>query len=365
MPISFQIGLFLTVLALAGVRFRKSLDAVRRSHALPDGTWNWERWFHLAILFGIFFFCLPSLGILAVPEKACELSLAIDRILGEGGRPQTAALERPVSSEGALAHLESMRSDFHAGRRRAMGALAGTVAAAVAFFVASSAAVRARRPLAICLAAFFGLIVAALGFISSGRSASMLTGATEVAVAISEYSKLSVLRAEEAQMKAGPAVLEGRPTNVASGGPAGYLYLRTEGDEKHHVSGAFSLGPVKVKGPFLPVRPRVRLAQHGRESFIRSDEDVLAAGFLIDGELRSEDPYPLAVAPAEVGASLMLQELNKTLAGRSSERSQLLAGLQLVWGAFAAYFKTLLLALAAEFLLKRRRHAGAGEFKVG
>jgi len=367
MPLSFQAGLFLTVLVLAGVRFRKSLAAVRYCSASSAvGEFNWQRWFHLAVLWGVVVFCLPFLAGLAAPDSARRASLAVDRATGAQeellvrGRPSR---WRGVGDRDAAARLDTIRVESALARRRTLGALAGAGLAAMTLAVAVSVAARRRRPLALSMAAAGGLAVSAAAFALSGRAASRLSGALDAARAIADYASASVVPAAETSGLAGPVVAWGRPTEAPQGRP-GYLYLRDDGGERVSPCAGFSLGPLAVApmdaGSLVVVRPHVRLAEGGRETFIRTDEDVLVMGFLVGGKLTAADPYPVVIAPAQAhpaGTSAIFEELADGLAGRKDLRSRELAALHVVAGSFAAYFATLILASATEFVLLRRRRS--------
>ena len=473
MPVPFQVGLFCTVLAFAVVRFLRSLRLVVRSGRIvgqapatsgprtdsadlrksgwaipcvrPDdkpparaipaepseqeapggptggggagikarARFNWERWYHLAVLWGLALFCGPFLFGLAAPGRMRELSLALDsRIAGGPPVPDLASPRvrgEPGPSAGRTdfaGELERFAARSARRTRMAWAMLLASGAAVAAAGLASGLAARRRSPWATWAFATVGAVAACAGFALAGPIASRLSGAIAAREAIEAYASAPAVPAGKADRLAGPVRLVGRPLPgaLSGAGPAPgarsgvkHFYFRAPGGEGggggagSAVYAGFRLGGVAVAAcsPWecRVVRPHVRLGTAGREYFIGADENVVVMGFLRDGILRPRPGYPLVVAPAGAaetkGAAApgtgvrgpgearplsaspgergwmrkVMEALAADLAGTGAPRSRWLALLQAAFGSALAWSMALLAASATERLLGLRRRA--------
>ncbi len=437
MPIPFQIGLFLTALVLAAVRFERSLREVLRAGGQrrapgenaaarldgepgrklkgdlsgepgtkpnsrqPPGAFNWRRWYHLAVLWGIVLLCVPFLLAVAFPGRIIGASRAADRWLTGGVRPPTivvdapgvwdvppltererAELERSFEGRTSRAREELARSSEET-ERAARAGVAGLVAAAavlVALGTAAALARRSRRPwlmTALGGAAFLGSAVA---FVFAGPISSRLAAVERARRVIEAYSAARAVRTEDARFLAGPVKIVGRPTGM-NPAEAGYLYLRRprergrsgRGGYRAHEAdvilasscAGFRMGDIIVPpaGPaeLRVVLPHVRLGQGGREVFIREDEDVLVVGYMLSASIAPWPGRPVIVAPASpesFGGRGVFRTVAADLLGAERRYVRRLVPLQLLFGALAAWFGGVFCSAACEHVLagmERRR----------
>jgi hypothetical protein len=409
MPIPFQIGLFLTVLVLAGVRFERSLREVarlgrpRRLLARPaidresSEAYGWGRWYHLVLLWGIVLFCVPLLLGIAFPGKIIVASKAVDIALTGGleptaveadattgwdvpplGAEEIRHLERGLDEQTARAKEDVARESERTGRtvRNALLGFAAALAMTLSLAAAATVARRAHRPDVMTGLAGAALAVSAAGFCLAGPISSRLSAVGRARRAVHAYATARVVRAEDARLFAGPVKLVGRPGAVVGAEP-GYLYFKGGGGrdedaatgsralDAHGTAAApyagFRVGEVAV-APATPedlrvAFPHVRLGQDGREVFIRDDEDVLVIGYMLSGKVAPRPGYPVIVAPAgaaSLGRHGVPRTLGAGLLGAERKRTRYLVMLQLVFGALAAWFLTVVCSACTEYLVARR-----------
>ena len=424
MPVPFQIGLFLTVLVLAAVRFERSLREVLRSGAAahhdvrsrfaqpldetggkgrtspprePPGTFNLGRWYHLAILWGLLFFCVPFLLAVAFPGRIMDVSKAADRALTGGvegpafdtaapvdweAPPLAARLSSPKSAEerreleGSLdertararAELARTSEETALGLRRGVIGLGLALGVSLALGTALAVARRTRSPLLMTALGAVAFIGSAAGFAFAGPISSRLSAVERASRVIESYAAARTVRAEEAGLFAGPVKVVGRPSSVV-GAESGYLYLKRpgepgEGPASPHAG--FRVGGVVVPptgpGDLHVVLPHVRLGPRGREFFIREDEDVLAVGFVLSRGLAPRPGYPVIVAPvgaASIGKQGVFQAIAADLFGAERRHARYLVLLQLLFGALAAWFMTTFCSACSEHAIARRERSRA------
>ncbi|MHC4198839.1 MAG: hypothetical protein ACYSU0_02540 [Planctomycetota bacterium] len=375
---------------------------------------NWERWYHLAVLWGLVLFCGPFLFGLAAPGRMREASLALDtRIAGGPPVPDLASLRERVESaqsagrftgltpqvfrvilaealaSGALAEELEVFAELSAREvRKAWLMLLAGGAAVAAAGIASGLAARRRSVWATWTFAAAGVVAACGAFALAGPVATRLSGALAAREAIKAYASTLTVPAGKAGGLSGPVRLVGRPSPGAlsgagpapgalSGAGARYFYYRGpgEGGEGSAVYAGFRLGAVTVAAcspsDCRVVRPHVRLGSAGREHFIGAEENVVVMGVLRDGVLRPRRGYPLVVAPAGEAAypapggaralaaspderrwmRQVMEAVADDLAGTGARRARWLALLQAAFGSALAWSMALLAASATERLL--------------
>jgi hypothetical protein len=400
MPFSFQLGLFSTVLVLAGVRLLRSLrEVMRPGSSRANGARGparaaapareagpaaasrlaLSRWRHLAILWGIALFCLPFLVGVALPGRMAELSAGIDSALGGGPpRPEIRTGGRAIEGVRHLTQgeLEGLERSFQERTRRAeldleaasrdaararvwvWAALAAAGAATAAAGIAGGVFRARGRPRLMSAAAAVGLAVAVGAFALSGPAASRLSGAAEAARAIESLAAAPVFRAEDAGHVTGPVRLVGGPTATSPEGRE-YLYLTGSGEDAGGGARAsrvaFRLGPVLVApspdGAVTVLNPHARLGEDGAEAYVEADEDLVVLGYLLDGCLAPRGGYPVALSPA--GAKGLEKALGSDILGTTRARRVLVAFLQIVFAAAAAWFVTVVMATLTEVAASR------------
>jgi hypothetical protein len=379
MPTEFRIGLIATVLVLATVRMRKSLRIVGRSVAQGEHLrFAWSRWYHLSIAWALIFFCLPFAAAVAFPDSARELSVAIDRYLGdEHGASHVSDVSsirtrRVTYSPDEIMKLEishqdrtQKASEAYLAKCRArdenalgswgtIGALGGTLG--VLLLLASFLA-RMRRPGAMVAASIVGLGVSFFALNMTVSVATGISGVLDEAQTVQEYADGEIVAAEQATWLAGPARVVGRPSKI-TGATEGFLYFHSPSGSKSPPEApwkGFELGPLTVgpaeRGQLHIMKPSVRLTPTGREILIRDDEDVVVMGFVADGTILPRDGYPIIIAPASARGTI--RRLSHILFGAPRRRTLYMAMLQVASVGFAAWFLSLLLGALSERIAAR------------
>jgi hypothetical protein len=379
MPSSFRIGLIATVLVLSAVRMLKSFRNLR--HGPPSqeaGSFSWRRWYYLATLWGVVFFCAPFVLAVALPSEARRVSAAIDAFFVESrirpdvspagpdpGRPVTLSDEEAAALMGSqhagAQEAEKALRDAQrlADRERSEGWawLAGAGAAAALLIAIASLLCRRRMPATMSAAAFAGLLLSGGAFAFAGIVSTRISGAPSARRSIEEYARARPIGADQATKLVGPIRLIGRPSDVVDG-TQGYLYFSAPGQDPEDVRApwsGFKVGPVRVapaeRADLLIILPSARLGRAGRELMISAEEDVMVMGYLKDGELSARPGLPIVVAPA--GARRVFDRLSQELFGAAKRRSLCTAMLQVAFGAAAAWFLTLLVATVSELTARR------------
>jgi hypothetical protein len=174
------------------------------------------------------------------------------------------------------------------------------------------------------------------------------------------------VHASQARHLVGPARLVGTPMEVAKAVP-GYLFYLGPADGPEDATApwaGFHLGPIRIapaaRGTMRVVLPFARLAAQGRELYLSSEENVMVLGVVVDGVVTPRPGHPVLVASAD--ERRVFGMLARELFGAARTRSLLMALLQVLFAAVAAWSLSLVLAFLAEPLVGRL--SGEGEVRL-